>query len=105
VQKVSQLHNFFFHPFFAGQWNIYAYNANSNIHLFGTSQGSGLAILTFLRSFHPQTQSLWLMDIVHHHLAIAIVFIIAGHMYRTNFGIGHSINYYFYSVSKLLFQK
>jgi photosystem I P700 chlorophyll a apoprotein A2 len=27
----------------------------------------------------------------HHHLAIAVIFIIAGHMYRTNFGIGHSI--------------
>ena len=27
----------------------------------------------------------------HHHLAIAVVFIVAGHMYRTNFGIGHSI--------------
>jgi len=32
-----------------------------------------------------------LIDIAHHHLAIAIVFIIAGHMYRTNFRIGHSI--------------
>jgi photosystem I P700 chlorophyll a apoprotein A2 len=27
----------------------------------------------------------------HHHLAIAVIFIIAGHQYRTNFGIGHSI--------------
>jgi photosystem I P700 chlorophyll a apoprotein A2 len=27
----------------------------------------------------------------HHHLAIAVLFIIAGHMYRTNFGIGHSM--------------
>ncbi|RYR15553.1 hypothetical protein Ahy_B04g072363 [Arachis hypogaea] len=41
--------------------------------------------------FHPQTQSLWLTDIAHHHLAIAILFLIAGHMYRTNFGISHSI--------------
>jgi photosystem I P700 chlorophyll a apoprotein A2 len=36
-------------------------------------------------------QSLWLTDIAHHHLAIAVLFIIAGHMYRTNFGIGHSM--------------
>ncbi|RYR50170.1 hypothetical protein Ahy_A07g036750 [Arachis hypogaea] len=36
-------------------------------------------------------QSLWLTDIAHHHLAIAILFLIAGHMYRTNFRIGHSI--------------
>ena len=39
----------------------------------------------------PQTQSLWLTDIAHHHLAIAVVFIIAGHTYRTNSGIGHSM--------------
>ena len=60
-------------------------------HLFGTSEGAGTAILTFLGGFHPQTQSLWLTDIAHHHLAIAVLFIVAGHMYRTNFGIGHSI--------------
>src|SRR3569832_2441513 len=27
----------------------------------------------------------------HHHLAIAVVFIVAGHMFRTNFGIGHNM--------------
>jgi photosystem I P700 chlorophyll a apoprotein A1 len=32
-----------------------------------------------------------LTDQAHHHLAIATLFIIAGHMYRTNFGIGHSM--------------
>ena len=56
-----------------------------------SSEGSGTAILTFLGGFHPQTQSLWLTDMAHHHLAIAVLFIVAGHMYRTNFGIGHSI--------------
>ncbi|CAN1357222.1 Photosystem I P700 chlorophyll a apoprotein A1, partial [Linum perenne] len=39
----------------------------------------------------PVTGGLWLTDIAHHHLAIAILFLIAGHMYRTNWGIGHSI--------------
>ena len=56
-----------------------------------TAEGSGTAILTFLGGFHPQTESLWLTDMAHHHLAIAVIFIVAGHMYRTNFGIGHSI--------------
>jgi photosystem I P700 chlorophyll a apoprotein A2 len=60
-------------------------------HVFGTSEGAGTAILTFLGGFHPQTESLWLTDMAHHHLAIAVIFIIAGHMYRTNFGIGHSM--------------
>ncbi|KAJ9535618.1 hypothetical protein OSB04_un001244 [Centaurea solstitialis] len=74
-----------------GQWNVYAQNPDSSSHLFGTSQGAGTAILTLLGGFHPQTQSLWLTDMAHHHLAIAFLFLIAGHMYRTNFGIGHSM--------------
>nr|CAD1835862.1 unnamed protein product [Ananas comosus var. bracteatus] len=78
-------------PLLTGQWNLYAQNPDSSSHLFGTSQGAGTAILTLLGGFHPQTQSLWLTDIAHHHLAIAFIFLIAGHMYRTNFGIGHSI--------------
>ncbi|KAF8100561.1 hypothetical protein N665_0221s0038 [Sinapis alba] len=78
-------------PLFTGQLNLYAQNPDSSSHLFGTSQGSGTAILTLLGGFHPQTQSLWLTDMGHHHLAIAILFLIAGHMYGTNFGIGHSI--------------
>jgi hypothetical protein len=56
-------------------------------------QLSGTAILTFLGGFHPQTQSLWLSDIAHHHLAIAVLFIVAGHMYRTNFGIGTACDF------------
>ena len=78
-------------PFFTGNWAAYAENPDTANHLFGTSEGSGTAILTFLGGFHPQTQSLWLSDMAHHHLAIAVLFIVAGHMYRTNFGIGHSM--------------
>ncbi|TVQ16243.1 MAG: photosystem I core protein PsaB [Leptolyngbya sp. DLM2.Bin15] len=78
-------------PFFTGNWGVYAQNPDTAGHVFGTSQGAGTAILTFLGGFHPQTESLWLTDIAHHHLAIAVIFIVAGHMYRTNFGIGHSI--------------
>ncbi|RMF20459.1 MAG: photosystem I core protein PsaB [Cyanobacteria bacterium J083] len=78
-------------PFFTGNWGVYAQNPDTAGHVFSTSEGAGTAILTFLGGFHPQTESLWLTDIAHHHLAIAVIFIIAGHMYRTNFGIGHSI--------------
>ena len=48
-------------------------------------------ILTFKGGLNPTTASLWLTDVAHHHLAIAVLLIIAGHMYRTNFGIGHSM--------------
>lgn len=65
---------------FSGNWAAYAGNAESTD-----------SILTFIGGLNPETQSLYLTDIAHHHLAIAVVFIIAGHQYRTNFGIGHSI--------------
>jgi photosystem I P700 chlorophyll a apoprotein A1 len=47
--------------------------------------------LTFRGGLNPQTGGLWMTDMAHHHLAIAVLFIIAGHMYRTNWGIGHSM--------------
>mmetsp|Transcript_20257 Transcript_20257/g.45073 ORF Transcript_20257/g.45073 Transcript_20257/m.45073 type:complete len:731 (+) Transcript_20257:1626-3818(+) len=78
-------------PFFTGNWTVYAENPDTAEHVYGTSEGAGTAILTFLGGFHPQTQSLWLSDIAHHHLALSVLFIVAGHMYRTNWGIGHSM--------------
>jgi photosystem I P700 chlorophyll a apoprotein A2 len=78
-------------PFFTGNWGVYAQNPDTAYQVFGSSEGAGTAILTFLGGFHPQTEALWLTDIAHHHLAIGVIFVIAGHMYRTNFGIGHSI--------------
>ena len=47
--------------------------------------------LTFKGGLNPVTGGLWLRDTAHHHLALAVLFIIAGHMYRTNWGIGHSM--------------
>jgi len=78
-------------PFFTGNWGVYAQNPDSLSQAFGSADGAGTAILTFLGGFHPQSEALWLTDIAHHHLAIGCIFVIAGHMYRTNFGIGHSI--------------
>ena len=78
-------------PFFSGNGQNMLKIQIASTHIFGTSEGAGTAILTFVGGFHPQTQSLWLTDIAHHHLAIGVLFIFAGHMYRTNFGIGHSM--------------
>ncbi|KAL2894207.1 hypothetical protein RDABS01_010116 [Bienertia sinuspersici] len=60
-------------------WNLYAQNPDSSSRLFGTSQRAGTSSLTHLKGFHPQTQT------------IAFIFLIAGLMYRTNFGIGNSM--------------
>nr|ALP86060.1 photosystem I P700 apoprotein A1 [Phacus orbicularis] len=47
--------------------------------------------LTFNGGLNPVTGGLWLTDVVHHHLAIAVLFIFAGHMYKTNWEIGHDM--------------
>lgn len=60
-------------PFFTLNWNMYS------------------DFLTFKGGLNPVTGGLWLSDTAHHHLALAVLFIVAGHMYRTNWGIGHSM--------------
>nr|YP_009541732.1 photosystem I P700 chlorophyll a apoprotein A1 [Synarthrophyton chejuense]AYR05741.1 photosystem I P700 chlorophyll a apoprotein A1 [Synarthrophyton chejuense] len=60
-------------PFFTLNWNEYS------------------DFLTFKGGLNPINGGLWLSDTAHHHLALAVLFIIAGHMYRTNWGIGHSM--------------
>ncbi|KAL5652266.1 hypothetical protein ACJX0J_037724, partial [Zea mays] len=45
----------------------------------------------FCGGLDPIIGGLWLSDIAHHHLAIAILFLIAGHMYMTNWGIGYGL--------------
>ncbi|MGA1409929.1 MAG: photosystem I core protein PsaA [Prochlorotrichaceae cyanobacterium] len=60
-------------PFFTLNWGVYS------------------DFLTFKGGLNPLTGGLWLTDTAHHHLALAVLFIVAGHMYRTNWGIGHSM--------------
>nr|GEW15844.1 photosystem I P700 apoprotein A1, chloroplastic [Tanacetum cinerariifolium] len=73
---LAQLHPSFAEgatPFFTLNWSKYS------------------DFLTFRGGLDPVTGGLWLTDTAHHHLAIAILFLIAGHMYRTNWGIGHGL--------------
>ena len=60
-------------PFFTMKWNVYK------------------DFLTFKGGLNPVTGGIWITDEAHHHLAIAVLFIFAGHIYRTNWGIGHSM--------------
>lgn len=57
---------------------------------FSLNWGTYSDILTFNGGLNPVTGGLWLSDTAHHHVAIAVLFIVAGHFYRTNWGIGHS---------------
>ena len=45
-------------------------------------------LLTLFGGLNPSTGSLWLTDIAHHHLAVAVTFLVAGHLYRTQFSVG-----------------
>ncbi|CAN6483138.1 unnamed protein product [Victoria cruziana] len=47
--------------------------------------------LTFCGGLDPITGGLWLTNIAHHPLDIAILFLIVGHIYKTNWGIGHDL--------------
>ena len=71
--------------------NIYPCFKKGLAPLFALDWSKYSEILTFNGGLNPTTGSLWLTDASHHHLAIGALLIIAGHMYRTNFGIGHSI--------------
>jgi photosystem I P700 chlorophyll a apoprotein A1 len=60
-------------PFFTLKWDAYK------------------DFLTFQGGLNPTTGGMWITDESHHHLSIGVLFIVAGHMYRTNYGIGHSM--------------
>lgn len=69
TRLISQLYPSFargLFPFFTLQWWVYG------------------DLLTFQGGLNPTTGGLWLTDQAHHHLAIAVLFLVAGHIYRTN---------------------
>lgn len=74
----------------SGQWSLLASQIDSTSHIFGTQPGAGSALLTFMGGINPLDGAIHLTDIAHHHLAIGILFIWAGHIY-TSFtrGLGH----------------
>ncbi len=87
-------------PGIPGLWTVSRVSARSNYHFTDPFVGSGSAGLvgetlrfdrrafSWLGGWNPATGSLWLTDVVHHHLAVGILAILAGHMYRTQFGVG-----------------
>ena len=58
------------------------------VHLFGLEWWELTSVLTAFGGTNPTTGSLWLTDVAHHHLALGVVALVAGHMYKTQFQIG-----------------
>jgi len=71
--------------------DIYPSFAKGLTPFFTLNWGAYSDFLTFKGGLNPTTGGLWLTDTAHHHLALAVLFIVAGHMYRTNWGIGHNM--------------
>merc|ERR1719210_2670022 len=91
------------YPFYTGNWVLYSLDVdNSGCHELqqqwaGPTAGSSShatcqAILTFLGGLKSDTASLYLTDIAHHHLAVGVLFVWAGHVYSSLYkGFGHRI--------------
>ena len=89
VSVIPAPHTFLLHPDLMAQ--LYPGFGSGLGAFFSGNWGAFSDFLTFNGGLNPVTGSLWMTDIAHHHLAIAVLFIIAGHMYRTNWNIGHSL--------------
>jgi photosystem I P700 chlorophyll a apoprotein A2 len=76
-----------------GSWYNYMLQNDSPNHVYGSSYGSGKSLLTFIGGLDSTSSSLYVSDMAHHHLAIGILFIWAGHLYSSLYkGIGHRIS-------------
>ena len=66
-------------PFWAFNWGAYAAQPDGISHVFGSADAAcGSAILTFLGGLLPASDSLYISDIAHHHLAVGIVAVLLG---------------------------
>ena len=88
-QEIPLPHELLFNQDLMGQ--LYPSFKKGLVPFFTLNWGEYSDFLTFKGGLNPITGSLWLSDTAHHHLALAVLFIFAGHMYRTNWSIGHSM--------------
>lgn len=71
---------------------VFGQDMDKDNHIYGSTYGAGNVILSFFGGLKSETQSLYLSDISHHHLAIGVVFIVAGHLYQSLYeGFGHRV--------------
>jgi photosystem I P700 chlorophyll a apoprotein A2 len=81
-------------PFYTGNWVSYMGRGvkiqDKDNHIFGSRYGAGESVLTFVGGLKPDTLSIYLSDIAHHHLAAGILFVLLTHLYLSLYkGLGH----------------
>jgi photosystem I P700 chlorophyll a apoprotein A1 len=89
IQEIPLPHELLFNQDLMGQ--LYPSFKKGLVPFFTLNWSEYSDFLTFKGGLNPITGSLWLSDTAHHHLALAVLFIFAGHMYRTTWGIGNSM--------------
>ena len=89
VSDIPLPHEFLFNKELMAE--IYPSFSQGLAPFFTLNWGAYSDFLTFKGGLNPVTGGLWLTDTAHHHLALAVLFIVAGHMYRNTYGIGHSM--------------
>jgi photosystem I P700 chlorophyll a apoprotein A2 len=74
------------------QGTVFGQDMDKDNHIFGSTYGAGNVILSFFGGLKSETQSLYLSDISHHHLAVGVLFVVAGHLYQSLYSnLGHKI--------------
>jgi hypothetical protein len=66
------------------EWGLYSTNGDQWNHVFGLADASvGTSVLSFLGTRMPSSDSLWLTDVAHHHLALGVVCLFLGNTVRS----------------------
>ena len=78
---------------YAGDLSNLAGTSDSDNHIWLSNLGAGSSLLSFNTGLKPDSNSLVLSDISHHHLAIGVLIILGSHLYSPLFSnYGHNIN-------------
>jgi photosystem I P700 chlorophyll a apoprotein A2 len=89
----NQLLNSSLNQIYSGDLSAFASSLDSDNHIWLSNLGAGSSMLTFNTGLKPDSNSLCLSDISHHHLAIGILVILASHLYSSLYqGYGQSIS-------------
>jgi len=66
---------------YTGNWKAIETSIDLDTNIYSCATGAGNSIITFFGSLKPDTMSLYLSDLVHHHLAVGVLIIILSHLY------------------------
>jgi len=78
---------------YAGDLSSLAGTSDSDNHIWLSNLGAGSSLLSFNTGLKPDSNSLVLSDISHHHLAIGVLLVVSSHLYSSLFsGYGHNIS-------------